>query len=68
MDDANLLPDDLSECQRLLLAAFKQSMQLEKKVATSQQQVVELKRVLDETAASFEELKQEQAATLDELA
>jgi transposase len=75
MDDTNSLPNDLTQCHQLLLAAYKQSVQLEqqaaqaeRRVATSQQQVAELKRVLDETAASFEELKQEHAATLDELA
>ena len=68
MDDANSLPNDLTQCHQLLLAAYKQSVQLEKKVTASQQQAAELNRVLDETAASFEELKQEHAATLDELA
>ena len=33
MDDANILPNDLDQCQRLLLAAFKQSVQLEQQVA-----------------------------------
>ena len=68
MDGTNSLPNDLTQCHQLLLAAYKQSVQLEKKVTASQQQVAELGRVLDETAASFEELKQEHAATLDELA
>ena len=81
MDDSSL-PNDLEECQRLVLAAFKQSVELDRKVADAQrdarqaqqraaeseQQVAELNRVLDRTAASFEELKQEHAATLDELA
>jgi transposase len=68
MDDTNSLPNDLTECHQLLLAAYQQSVQLEQKVASSQQQAAELNRVLDETAASFEELKQEHAAALDELA
>jgi transposase len=68
MDETNSLPNDLSKCHQLLLAAYKQSVQLENKVATSRQQAAELNRVLDETAASFEELKQEHAAALDELA
>jgi len=75
MDDANFLPSDLAECQQLLLAAYRQSLQLEQRAAEaeqraaeSQQQVAELNRVLDETAASHEELQQEHAATLDELA
>jgi transposase len=64
------------------LAAYRQSLQLEqqaeeaqqqaaeaqRRAAESEQQVAELNRVLDETAASFEELKQEHAITLDELA
>ncbi len=68
MDDTNSLPNDLTECHQLLVAAYQQSVQLEQKVTASQQQAVELGRVLDKTAASFEELKQEHAATLDELA
>jgi hypothetical protein len=53
MDDALPLPNDLAECQCLLLAAFKQASQLE--------------HVLDATAASYEELKATHQATLDEL-
>jgi transposase len=53
MDDAFPLPNDLAECQRLLLAAFKQASQLE--------------RVLDATAASYEQLQATHQATLDEL-
>lgn len=53
MDDATRLPDDLAQCQQLLLAAFKQAS--------------ELGRVLDATAASYEELQQTHQATLDEL-
>src|SRR5512136_1799954 len=68
MDGTDFLPNDLAECQRLLLAAFKQATQLERRVAASEQEVVELNRVLGETAASYQELQQEHAATLDELA
>ena len=68
MDDTDFLPNDLAECQRLLLAAFKQATQLERRVVESEQQVAELNRVLGETAASYQELQQEHAATLDELA
>ena len=75
MDGTNSLPNDLTQCHQLLLAAYKQSVQLEqqatqaqRRVAESQQQAAELSRVLDETAASFEELKQAHAATLDVLA
>jgi transposase len=53
MDDAYALPDDLAACQRLLLAAF--------------QKAAELSRVLDETAASYEELQATHQAALDEL-
>jgi len=80
MDD-NALPNDVTECHRLLLAAFKQSVQLERQVAEakrdasrverhatqSEQQTAELSRVLDETAASYQALQQEHAATLGEL-
>ena len=75
MDDANFLPNDLAACQRLLLAAFQQSVELEHQVADAKrqaaeakQQATELSRVLDETAASYQELQQAHAATLDELA
>ena len=53
MDDAHQLPNDLAECQQLLLAAFKQASELE--------------RVLDETSASYEELRETHQATVDEL-
>ena len=82
MDGANSLPNDLAECHQLLLAAYRQSVQLQqeaeeakqraeeaqRRAAESEQQAAELNRVLDETAASFEDLKQEHAAALDELA
>jgi transposase len=82
MDDTNSLPNDVTKCHQLLLAAYQQSVQLEqqaeeaqqqaaeaqRRAAESEQQVAELNRVLNETAASFEELKQEHAAALDELA
>ena len=75
MDGTNSLPNDLTQCHQLLVAAYRQSVQLEqqaaqaqRRVAESQQRAAELNRVLDETAASFEELKHEHAATLDELA
>ena len=54
MDDDNALPTDLAECHRLLLAAF--------------QQAAELSRVLDETAASYDELQPTHQAALEELA
>jgi transposase len=53
MDDAHALPSDLAECQQLLLAAF--------------QRAAELSRVLDETAASYEELQATHQAALQEL-
>ena len=53
MDDARALPTDLAECQQLLLAAF--------------QRAAELSRVLDETAASYEELQATHQAALEEL-
>jgi transposase len=78
MDD-NSLPNDVTECHRLLLAAFKQSVQLEqqvadargqaeRQVAESAQRVEELERVLDETASTHQELQETHAATLEELA
>jgi len=67
MDNVDFLPNDLAQCQRLLLAAFQQARELERGTAESEQKAVELNRVLDETAASYETLQQEHAATLDEL-
>jgi len=67
MDGTDFLPNDLAECQRLLLAAFKQATQLERRVTESEQRAAEQNRVLEETAASYQELQQEHAATLDEL-
>jgi transposase len=68
MDDTNALPNDVNECHRLLLAAFKQATQLERHAVDSEKQAAELNRVLSETSASYQELQQEHAATLDELA
>jgi transposase len=96
MNDADFLPNDLGQCQRLLLAAFREATERERRLAdaqqrvadaevnaqaaelravaaerrasATQQQVTDLGRVLDETAASFEQLRQEHAATLEELA
>ncbi len=60
MDDANFLPNDLEQCQRLLLAAFKHSTELEERAD-------QLQRVLDATAASHEELRGVHEATVAEL-
>jgi transposase len=67
MDDANSLPTDLAECHQLLLAAFQHVTQLERRAVDSEQQAAELSRVLDETAASFEQLQETHQATIDEL-
>ena len=74
MDNADSLPTNVAECHRLLMAAYQQSVQLqqhtedaEQQVAKSEQRVAELNRVLDATSASFQELRQEHASTLDEL-
>jgi transposase len=53
MDDAHALPNDLAECQRLLVAAF--------------QRAAELSRVLEKTAASYGELQATHQAALEEL-
>jgi len=68
MDRQHNIPDDLAECQRLLLAAFKQTVQLEQQAAASQQRVAELDRVLDATSDSYQELQQEHTSTIEELA
>jgi transposase len=68
MDRKHNIPNDLAECQRLLLAAFKQTVQLEQQAAVSQQRVAELDRVLDATSASYQELQQEHTSTIEELA
>ncbi|MHC4181601.1 MAG: hypothetical protein ACYSWU_29255, partial [Planctomycetota bacterium] len=61
MDRHANLPNDPAQCHRLLLAAHQESVGL-------REQVAELERVLDETAASYEELRQEHTATLEQLA
>jgi len=53
MDDDNALPNDLGECHELLLAALRR--------------VEELSRVLDETAATYDELQATHQAALEEL-
>lgn len=68
MDRHAELPDDPAECHRLLLAAYQETVRLQQQVTCSQQQVAELGRVLDETAASYEELRQEHADVLEQLA
>jgi transposase len=75
MKDADFLPNDLAACQRLLLAAFREATEQERRLADaerraneSQQQATELGRVLDETAVSFAQLSEQHAATLEELA
>jgi transposase len=68
MDRKHNIPNDLAECQRLLLAAFKQTVQLEQQAAVSQQRVAELDRVLDATSDSFQKLREEHVTTLEELA
>ena len=82
MHDADFLPNDLGQCQRLLLAAFREATERERRLADaerkakaaerraseSERQSTDLGRVLDETAASFEQLRQRHQATLEELA
>src|SRR3954451_9708886 len=53
MDNDNALPNDLGECHRLLLAASRRAQ--------------ELSRVLDATAASYQELQATHQAAVDEL-
>ena len=53
MDDDHALPNDLAECQQLLLAAV--------------QRAEELSRVLDATADSYQELQATHQAVVDEL-
>jgi transposase len=67
MDDANPLSADLAECHQLLLAAFQHATQLERRAVDSEQQAAELRRVLHETAASYEQLQETHQATIDEL-
>ncbi len=67
MDDAHQLPNDLAQCQRLLLAAFQEARQRERHVVDAELKVAELNRVLDATAASYEELQETHQATVEEL-
>ena len=75
MDHADSLPTDLAECHRLLLVAYKQAVQLERRATeserratNSEQRIAELDRVLNATSASYEELQHEHASMLEELA
>jgi len=75
MDRADSLPTDVAECHRLLLAAYKQAVQLERRATESErratdseQRIAELDRVLDATSASYEDLQHEHASMLEELA
>ncbi len=54
MDDTNFLPQDLTECHQLLLAAYKQSVQLEQQVADARRQA---ERQAAESAQRVEELE-----------
>jgi len=67
MDDANFLPSDLEECHRLLLAAFGEAKQLERRAEDSERVATEIGRILEETATSYEELKQSHQAALNEI-
>ena len=68
MENADFIPTDLAHCQQLLLAAYQQSMQLEQRAATAEQQAAELNRILDETSATYHDLQEQHTATLEELA
>ena len=65
MDGTDFLPNDLAECQHLLLAAFKQATQIERCVVESEQHVAELNHVLGKMAASCQELQQEYSDHID---
>src|SRR4249919_391307 len=67
MDDANFLPSDLEECHRLLLAAFGEAKKLERRAEDSERVATEIGRILEETATSYEELKQSHQAALNEI-
>jgi transposase len=67
MDDAHVLPNDLAACRRLLLAAFQEAAQRERRVVEAERRAAELSRVLEETAASYGELQTTHLAALEEL-
>src|ERR1700684_1991369 len=74
MDHADSLPTDLAECHQLLLAAYKQAVQLERRATQSErrgtdseQRIAELDRGLDATSALYEELQHEDTSALEEL-
>ncbi len=62
------LEQQAEEAKQRAEQAQQRAEQAQQRAAQSDQQAAEFNRVLDETAASFEGLKQEHAATLDELA
>ncbi len=67
MDDAHFLPSDLKECQCLLLAAFGEAQKLERRAEDSERVATEIGRILEETATSYDELKQSHEAALHEI-
>ena len=44
MDDANFLPNDLAECQRLLLAAFREATQRERRLVDAERRAAGAER------------------------
>ena len=56
MDD-NSLPNDLAECHALLMAAFKQSVELEQQVADAQREAGQAKQRATESEQKAAELK-----------
>lgn len=67
MDDVHSLPTDLAECRQRLSATLQHAAQLERRILDSEQRAAELRHVLDETAASYEQLQETHQAAIDEL-
>ena len=60
-------PTILPSANGLLLAAFQEARQRERHVVDAEREVTELRRVLDQTAASYEQLQESHQAMADEL-
>src|SRR5271166_1562967 len=63
-----LLPDDPEQCQQLLHDLLRRNDELRQQAENAQRRVDELQRVLDETAADYNQLQQKHAELAETLA
>jgi transposase len=68
MSAARQLPDDPAECQRLLHDLLCRNDELRQQAESAQRRIDELERVLDQTAADYDALKEQHAELSETLA